>query len=236
MEPFCAFGVAPSFLPAVKRNTKKQAWNWRLCKNKKILPVFWMPPRKTGALNTLIWCCREGRGEFGWSHYPYKPIQFASFDCIVTENYSHAWNSLPSWFAACFINASTRFSDGNEFDWGWNGNQQSKLHVRALWVWKTLRLQSIYFRQRTGKNMINGTRFTLKKSHMNDILLKLEELTIMHRRLTKTFLKSIMSNVDSQSGWTGVLVAWQHRDVVGYEKREDKIIPCDGRLYYRGSK
>jgi citrate synthase len=71
---------------------------------------------------------------------------------------------------------------------------------------------------------------------MNDILLKLEELTINASQIDKDLFEkyNVKRGLRNQDG-TGVLVGLTNiGDVVGYEKREDKIIPCDGRLYYRG--
>jgi glutamate-5-semialdehyde dehydrogenase len=54
-------------------------------------------------------------------------------DAIVTDSYNHGMrfiNEVDS--AACFINASTRFSDGNEFGLGAEmGISNQKLHVRG---------------------------------------------------------------------------------------------------------
>lgn len=54
-------------------------------------------------------------------------------DAIVTENYSNGMKFLAEVdSAACFINASTRFSDGNEFGLGAEmGISNQKLHVRG---------------------------------------------------------------------------------------------------------
>jgi citrate synthase len=71
---------------------------------------------------------------------------------------------------------------------------------------------------------------------MNDILLKLEELTINASQIDKDLFEkyNVKRGLRNQDG-TGVLVGLTKiGDVVGYEKKEDKIIPCDGRLYYRG--
>ena len=71
---------------------------------------------------------------------------------------------------------------------------------------------------------------------MNDILLKLEELTINASQIDKDLFDTynVKRGLRNQDG-TGVLVGLTKiGDVVGYEKKEDKIIPCDGRLYYRG--
>jgi glutamate-5-semialdehyde dehydrogenase len=54
-------------------------------------------------------------------------------DAIVTEHYAHGMKFLAEVdSAACFINASTRFSDGNEFGLGAEmGISNQKLHVRG---------------------------------------------------------------------------------------------------------
>jgi citrate synthase len=71
---------------------------------------------------------------------------------------------------------------------------------------------------------------------MSDILQKLEELTIKASQIDKDLFEkyNVKRGLRNQDG-TGVLVGLTNiGDVVGYEKKEDKIIPCDGRLYYRG--
>ncbi len=54
-------------------------------------------------------------------------------DAIITENYSHGMQFLHEVdSAACYINASTRFTDGNEFGLGAEmGISNQKLHVRG---------------------------------------------------------------------------------------------------------
>lgn len=54
-------------------------------------------------------------------------------DAIVTENYSNSQQFLTEVdSAACFVNASTRFTDGNEFGLGAEmGISNQKLHVRG---------------------------------------------------------------------------------------------------------
>ena len=54
-------------------------------------------------------------------------------DAIVTENYERGMQFIQKVdSAACFINASTRFSDGNEFGLGAEmGISNQKLHVRG---------------------------------------------------------------------------------------------------------
>jgi glutamate-5-semialdehyde dehydrogenase len=54
-------------------------------------------------------------------------------DCIITENYSHAQEFLDKVdSAAVYVNASTRFTDGNEFGFGAEiGISTQKLHARG---------------------------------------------------------------------------------------------------------
>jgi citrate synthase len=71
---------------------------------------------------------------------------------------------------------------------------------------------------------------------MNDILQKLEELTINASQIDKDLFEkfNVKRGLRNQDG-TGVLVGLTNvGDVVGYNKKDDKIIPCDGQLYYRG--
>jgi citrate synthase len=71
---------------------------------------------------------------------------------------------------------------------------------------------------------------------MNDILQKLEELTINASQIDKELFEkfNVKRGLRNQDG-TGVLVGLTNiGDVVGYTKKDDVITPCDGRLYYRG--
>jgi glutamate-5-semialdehyde dehydrogenase len=54
-------------------------------------------------------------------------------ECIITENYSHAQEFLDKVdSAAVYVNASTRFTDGNEFGFGAEiGISTQKLHARG---------------------------------------------------------------------------------------------------------
>ncbi len=54
-------------------------------------------------------------------------------ECIVTENYQHAMFFLRNIHSACvYVNASTRFSDGNEFGFGAEiGISTQKIHARG---------------------------------------------------------------------------------------------------------
>ena len=71
---------------------------------------------------------------------------------------------------------------------------------------------------------------------MDKILDKLEKFSIQASEINKELFKtySVKRGLRNQDG-SGVLVGLTNiGDVVGYEKKDDKVIPCDGRLYYRG--
>lgn len=71
---------------------------------------------------------------------------------------------------------------------------------------------------------------------MNNILQTLEDLTIKASQIEKDLFEkyNVKRGLRNPDG-TGVLVGLTNiGDVVGYEKKDDKIIPCEGRLFYRG--
>jgi citrate synthase len=71
---------------------------------------------------------------------------------------------------------------------------------------------------------------------MNDILQKLEELTVKASEIDRDLFEkyNVKRGLRNADG-TGVLVGLTNiGDVVGYEKKDNKIIPCEGRLFYRG--
>jgi citrate synthase len=71
---------------------------------------------------------------------------------------------------------------------------------------------------------------------MNEFMQKLEELTVQASQIDKELFETynVKRGLRNQDG-SGVLVGLTNiGDVVGYEKRDTKVIPCDGRLYYRG--
>lgn len=71
---------------------------------------------------------------------------------------------------------------------------------------------------------------------LNEFMQKLEEITVQASQIDKSLfdtynVKRGLRNLDG----SGVLVGLTNiGDVVGYEKKDNQIIPCEGRLYYRG--
>ena len=71
---------------------------------------------------------------------------------------------------------------------------------------------------------------------MDKILEKLEKFSIQASEINKELFSTynVKRGLRNQDG-SGVLVGLTNiGDVVGYEKKDDKVIPCEGRLYYRG--
>ncbi len=71
---------------------------------------------------------------------------------------------------------------------------------------------------------------------LNEFMQKLEELTVKASQIDKNLFDTynVKRGLRNQDG-SGVLVGLTNiGDVVGYEKKDNQIIPCDGRLYYRG--
>jgi glutamate-5-semialdehyde dehydrogenase len=127
--------IAEKFLPVMKREFDLQNVELRGCrKTKRILPGIkdaseqdWRTEYLDLILSVKIVDCIDEAiahiNEYG-SHHS---------DAIVTDSYSNGIkfiNEVDS--AACFINASTRFNDGNEFGLGAEmGISNQKLHVRG---------------------------------------------------------------------------------------------------------
>ena len=128
-------GIAPSFLPAVGKEYKKAGVKLKGCaKTKKILPGILDATEEdwsTEYLDLVLSVKVVENLDEAITHIN----QYSSHhsDCIVTENYSHGMKFITEVdSAACFINASTRFSDGNEFGLGAEmGISNQKLHVRG---------------------------------------------------------------------------------------------------------
>ena len=71
---------------------------------------------------------------------------------------------------------------------------------------------------------------------LNEFMQKLEDLTVQASQIDKELFESfnVKRGLRNQDG-SGVLVGLTNiGDVVGYEKRDNQVIPCEGRLYYRG--
>jgi citrate synthase len=71
---------------------------------------------------------------------------------------------------------------------------------------------------------------------LNEFMQKLEELTVKASQIDKELFETynVKRGLRNQDG-SGVLVGLTNiGDVVGYEKKDDQTIPCQGRLYYRG--
>jgi citrate synthase len=71
---------------------------------------------------------------------------------------------------------------------------------------------------------------------LNEFMQKLEELTVQASQIEKELFETynVKRGLRNQDG-SGVLVGLTNiGDVVGYEKKDNQVIPCNGRLYYRG--
>ena len=127
--------IAPSFLPAVEKEYKKAGVKLKGCtKTKKILPGILDATEEdwsTEYLDLVLSVKVVENIDEAIAHIN----QYSSHhsDCIVTENYRHGMKFITEVdSAACFINASTRLSDGNEFGLGAEmGISNQKLHVRG---------------------------------------------------------------------------------------------------------
>jgi glutamate-5-semialdehyde dehydrogenase len=127
--------IADEFLPIMKKEFDLQNVELRGCnRTKKILPYIkdameedW----KTEYLDLILSVKIVNSVDEAISHINEYGSHHS--DAIVTESYSNGLkfiNEVDS--AACFINASTRFNDGNEFGLGAEmGISNQKLHVRG---------------------------------------------------------------------------------------------------------
>jgi glutamate-5-semialdehyde dehydrogenase len=127
--------VAPSFLPLMKKEYDKAGVKLKGCRKTKTV------------LTEILDASEEDWGteylDLELSIKTVENIEEAIYhintygshhsDSIVTENYSNGMKFITEVdSAACFINASTRFSDGNEFGLGAEmGISNQKLHVRG---------------------------------------------------------------------------------------------------------
>jgi glutamate-5-semialdehyde dehydrogenase len=127
--------IAPSFLPAVEKEYKKAGVKLKGCaKSRKILSGISKATEKdwsTEYLDLVLSVKIVDSLDEAIAHI--NKYSSHHSDCIVTENYSNSMKFISEVdSAACFINASTRFSDGNEFGLGAEmGISNQKLHVRG---------------------------------------------------------------------------------------------------------
>lgn len=127
--------IADEFLPEMKKEFDKQNVELRGCEEtRKILPGIKKASKKdwqTEYLDLILSVKVVDNIDEAINHIN----EFSSHhsDAIVTDSYSNGMkfiNEVDS--AACFINASTRFNDGNEFGLGAEmGISNQKLHVRG---------------------------------------------------------------------------------------------------------
>jgi len=127
--------VAPSFLPAMETEYKKAGVKLKGCaRTKKILHGILSATEEdwsTEYLDLVLAVKIVDHIDEAVAHI--NKYSSHHSDCIVTESYSNGMKFITEVdSAACFINASTRFSDGNEFGLGAEmGISNQKLHVRG---------------------------------------------------------------------------------------------------------
>jgi citrate synthase len=71
---------------------------------------------------------------------------------------------------------------------------------------------------------------------LHEFMQRLEEITVQASQIDKDLFETynVKRGLRNQDG-SGVLVGLTNiGDVIGYQKKENQIIPCEGRLYYRG--
>jgi len=71
---------------------------------------------------------------------------------------------------------------------------------------------------------------------LSEFMQKLEEITVNASQIDKGLFETynVKRGLRNQDG-SGVLVGLTNiGDVVGYEKKDNQVIPCDGKLFYRG--
>ena len=127
--------IAPSFLPEMKAEFDKAGVVLKGCpETKKILKDIEDATEEdwsTEYLDLILSVKIVDTADEAIEHINFYSSHHS--DAIVTENYTTGMkflNEVDS--AACFINASTRFSDGNEFGLGAEmGISNQKLHVRG---------------------------------------------------------------------------------------------------------
>ncbi|HLO59309.1 MAG TPA: citrate synthase [Bacteroidales bacterium] len=71
---------------------------------------------------------------------------------------------------------------------------------------------------------------------LSEFMQKLEEITVKASQIDKALFETynVKRGLRNQDG-SGVLVGLTNiGDVVGYEKKDNQVIPCEGKLFYRG--
>jgi glutamate-5-semialdehyde dehydrogenase len=127
--------IASSFLPVMEKEYKKAGVQLKGCaETKKILPDILDATEEdwsTEYLDLVLSVKVVESLDKAIAHINRYSSHHS--DCIVTENYPNGMKFITEVdSAACFINASTRFSDGNEFGLGAEmGISNQKLHVRG---------------------------------------------------------------------------------------------------------
>jgi glutamate-5-semialdehyde dehydrogenase len=127
--------IAPRFLPEMKAEYDKAGVELRGCENtRKILPDI-IPAKEEDWSTEYLGLVLSIRIVDGIDEAIGHINTYSSHhsDAIVTDSYAHGMRFLAEVdSAACFINASTRFCDGNEFGLGAEmGISNQKLHVRG---------------------------------------------------------------------------------------------------------
>jgi len=127
--------IAPVFLPMMEKEYKKAGVKLKGCnKTKMILPDIQDATEedwKTEYLDLILAVKIVDSLEEAVAHI--NEYSSHHSDSIVTDHYGQGMRFITEVdSAACFINASTRFSDGNEFGLGAEmGISNQKLHVRG---------------------------------------------------------------------------------------------------------
>ena len=127
--------IAPQFLPAMKTLYDQAGVKLKGCeKTRKILPGIaeaTLEDWQTEYLDLILSVKIVETLDEAIDHI--NVFSSHHSDAIVTDSYEHGMRFISEVdSAACFINASTRFSDGNEFGLGAEmGISNQKLHVRG---------------------------------------------------------------------------------------------------------
>jgi glutamate-5-semialdehyde dehydrogenase len=127
--------IAPAFLPLMKQEYDKAGVRLKGCEKTRALlsgiEAATEEDWNTEYLDLILSVKIVGSLEEAIDHINTYGSHHS--DCIVTDSYASGMQFISAVdSAACFINASTRFSDGNEFGLGAEmGISNQKLHVRG---------------------------------------------------------------------------------------------------------